>query len=95
LVDARYPAHAAPGSRDNPSSGLGTLPSGGAAHPNAGGDTPAALTRRFWAAIVVTGNAAGLFGLAMMAVLTTVVHIGFGDHTGSAGPTSCPGAQSE
>jgi CIC family chloride channel protein len=56
---------------------------GATEQPNACGDGEAALTPRFWAAVVLTGIGAGLFGVAMMALLTTVEHIGFGYDTGS------------
>jgi chloride channel protein, CIC family len=56
---------------------------GATEQPNACGDGEAALTRRFWAAVVLTGVAAGLFGVAMMALLTAVEHIGFGYDSGS------------
>jgi H+/Cl- antiporter ClcA len=56
---------------------------GATEQPNAGGDGEAALTPRFWAAVLLTGVGAGLFGAAMMALLTTVEHIGFGYDSGS------------
>lgn len=56
---------------------------GATEQPNACGDDVAALTPRFWMAVVLTGVAAGLFGVAMMALLTTVEHIGFGYDSGS------------
>jgi H+/Cl- antiporter ClcA len=56
---------------------------GATEQPNAGGDGEAALTPRFWAAVLLTGVVAGLFGAAMMALLTTVEHIGFGYDSGS------------
>ena len=56
---------------------------GATEQPNAGGDGEAALTPRFWGAVLFTGVAAGLFGVAMMALLTTVEHIGFGYDSGS------------
>ena len=61
------------------------IPSGRGAteQPNACGDGDAALTLRFWVAVVLTGVGAGLFGVAMMALLTTVEHLGFGYDTGS------------
>jgi H+/Cl- antiporter ClcA len=60
------------------------LPSGRGAteQPNATGDGEAALTPRFWAMLVLTGVAAGLFGDLMMLVLFTVQHLAFGYHTG-------------
>ncbi|HET6794763.1 MAG TPA: hypothetical protein VFH45_09990, partial [Acidimicrobiales bacterium] len=47
------------------------LPSGRGAseQPNAGHDGDARLTAEFWALVVLTGVLAGLFGIAMMAVL--------------------------
>src|SRR6202012_3181464 len=61
------------------------LPTGRGAieQPNAGGDGPAALTPVFWAAIIVTGVASGLFGDALMALLFHVEHWAFGYHPGS------------
>jgi chloride channel protein, CIC family len=61
------------------------LPSGRGAteQPNATGDGEAALTPVFWAMVVLTGVAAGLFGDLMMLVLFTVQHLAFGYHTGS------------
>jgi CIC family chloride channel protein len=61
------------------------LPSGRGAteQPNATGDGEAALTPRFWAMVVLTGVAAGLFGDLMMLVLFTVQHLAFGYHTGT------------
>ncbi len=56
---------------------------GATEQPNASGDGAAALTPRFWLAVVLTGIAAGLFGAVMMALLTTVEHIGFGYDSGS------------
>lgn len=55
------------------------LPSGRGAteQPNAGGDGPAALDGRFWAALVATGVAAGLFGDLMMLVLKGVEHLAY------------------
>jgi len=46
------------------------VPSGRGAmeQPNAGGDGDARLTGTFWVALVLTGVAAGGFGIAMMAV---------------------------
>jgi CIC family chloride channel protein len=59
------------------------IPSGRGAmeQPNvtSDGDTP--LTQRFWALIVATGLAAGLFGAAMMWVLFNVEHLAFDYHT--------------
>ncbi len=61
------------------------LPSGRGAteQPNATGDGDAALTPMFWAMVVATGVAAGLFGDLMMLILFTVQHLAFGYHTGS------------
>ena len=61
------------------------LPSGRGAteQPNATGDGEAALTPRFWAMVVLTGVAAGLFGDLMMLVLFTVQHLAFGYYTGT------------
>ncbi len=61
------------------------LPTGRGAieQPNAGGDGPAALTPVFWAAIVVTGVATGLFGDLLMSLLFHVEHWAFGYHSGS------------
>ena len=61
------------------------LPSGRGAteQPNAAGDGDAALTPVFWAMVVLTGAAAGLFGDLMMAILFGVQHLAFGYHAGS------------
>lgn len=61
------------------------LPSGRGAteQPNATGDGDAALTPVFWAMIVLTGVAAGLFGDLMMLILFSVQHLAFGYHSGS------------
>lgn len=56
---------------------------GATEQPNASGDGMAALTPRFWAAVVLTGVGAGLFGAGLMALLITVEHIGFGYDSGS------------
>ena len=55
------------------------LPSGrGAAEqPNAGSDTPEVLTPVFWAMVVVTGVATGLFGAFMIFVLHSVQHLAY------------------
>jgi chloride channel protein, CIC family len=55
------------------------MPSGRGAteQPNAAGDGDAALNARFWAALVVTGAAAGLFGALLMFVLFNVEHLAF------------------
>jgi CIC family chloride channel protein len=61
------------------------LPSGRGAteQPNATGDADAPLTPRFWAMLVLTGVAAGLFGDLMMLLLFNVQYIAFGYHSGS------------
>lgn len=61
------------------------LPSGRGAteQPNATGDGDAALTPAFWAMVVLTGIAAGLFGDLMMLILFSVQHLAFGYHSGS------------
>jgi CIC family chloride channel protein len=61
------------------------LPSGRGAteQPNASGDGDAALTPMFWAMVVLTGVAAGLFGDLMMLILFTVQHLAFGYRTGT------------
>ena len=61
------------------------LPSGRGAteQPNAAGDGDAALTARFWVALVMTGVAAGLFGAFMMYVLFNVEHLAFNFSHGS------------
>lgn len=51
--------------------------------PNATGDGDAALTPLFWAMVVATGVATGLFGDLLMVVLFGMQHIAFGYHTGS------------
>jgi chloride channel protein, CIC family len=55
------------------------LPSGRGAteQPNAASDGDAFLDARFWAALVVTGVAAGLLGAFMMFVLFNVEHLAF------------------
>jgi CIC family chloride channel protein len=50
--------------------------------PNATGDGEAALTTTFWAALVVTGIATGLLGVALMALLFHVEHAAFGYRAG-------------
>jgi CIC family chloride channel protein len=73
------------------------LPSGRGAteQPNATGDGNAALTPRFWAMVVLTGVAAGLFGDLMMLILFSVQHAAFGYHSGSleAAVERTPGAR--
>jgi CIC family chloride channel protein len=61
------------------------LPTGRGAteQPNATGDGDAALTPMFWAMIVATGVAAGLFGDLMMVILFGMQHLAFNYHTGS------------
>jgi CIC family chloride channel protein len=61
------------------------LPSGRGAteQPNVTGDGDAALSPRFWAMLVLTGVAAGLFGDLMMYLLFTVQHLAFGYHSGT------------
>lgn len=60
------------------------LPSGRGAteQPNAAGDSATPLTATFWALVVVTGVAVGLFGAGMMALLHAVQHLAFGYHSG-------------
>ncbi len=53
--------------------------------PNAGGDGDARLTGTFWVALVLTGVAAGGFGIAMMAVLHAVQHLAFDYQSGAFG----------
>src|SRR5579884_1484929 len=73
------------------------LPSGRGAteQPNVTGDSDAALTPRFWAAVVATGVAAGLFGALMMGILHAVEHLAFGYHAGTfqAAVTRASGAR--
>lgn len=61
------------------------LPSGRGAteQPNNADDGPAALTPRFWAALVLTGVATGLLGALMMAILFHVQYLAFDYHFGS------------
>jgi chloride channel protein, CIC family len=61
------------------------MPSGRGAteQPNATGDGDAALTPAFWAMVVLTGVAAGLFGDLMMLILFTVQRVAFGYRGGS------------
>ena len=51
--------------------------------PNATPDGDAALTPRFWLALVITGVATGLLGDLMMAVLRLFEYIGYGHRAGS------------
>lgn len=46
--------------------------------PNATGDGEVALTPLFWAMVVLTGIATGLFGILMMMILFSVEHLAFG-----------------
>jgi CIC family chloride channel protein len=55
--------------------------------PNVTHDGDAALTIRFWGAVVVTGVATGLLGVAMMVILATVEHLAFNYHDASLGQT--------
>ncbi|MGH3168138.1 MAG: hypothetical protein ACRDN0_19925, partial [Trebonia sp.] len=61
------------------------MPSGRGAteQPNATGDGDAPLTLRFWALVVLTGVAAGLFGAALMLLLYNVQYLAFSYHGGS------------
>ncbi len=56
------------------------LPSGRGAteQPNVTSDTDARLSPRFWVAVVATGVATGLAGIAMMVVLSVAEHLAFG-----------------
>jgi chloride channel protein, CIC family len=56
---------------------------GASEQPNAGPDGEPLLTARFWVALVVTGVGAGLFGIAMTAVLVGVEHLAYGYTTGT------------
>jgi chloride channel protein, CIC family len=62
------------------------LPSGRGAteQPNATGDGNAALTPVFWAAVVLTGIAAGLFGDLMIGILKVVQNLAFGAEPGGS-----------
>lgn len=55
---------------------------GATEQPNAAGDGAAALTTRFWAALILTGVAAGLFGDLMVMLLREVQHLAFDYHLG-------------
>ena len=61
------------------------LPSGRGAteQPNVTSDGDTALTPAFWIAVVLTGIAAGLFGVLLMVILFNVEHLTFGYSTGS------------
>jgi H+/Cl- antiporter ClcA len=50
--------------------------------PNATGDGEAALTFRFWAMVILTGIATGLFGDLLMWILFGVQHLAFAYHSG-------------
>ena len=60
------------------------LPSGRGAteQPNNTGDGDAALSVRFWLAVVLTGVATGLFGDLMMIILFSFEHLAFGTGPG-------------
>jgi chloride channel protein, CIC family len=60
------------------------LPSGRGAteQPNATGDGDAALSCRFWVALVITGVAAGVFGALTLLLLFTVQHLAFNYSSG-------------
>ena len=53
--------------------------------PNVTGDGEAALSTRFWLALVVTGAVAGLLGAALMALLFQVQYAAFSYHGGEFG----------
>jgi H+/Cl- antiporter ClcA len=55
---------------------------GATEQPNVTGDGDAALTPRFWAMVVLTGVATGLFGDLLMWVLFGVQHLTFNYHAG-------------
>src|ERR1039458_226812 len=55
---------------------------GATEQPNATGDGEAALTPRFWAMVVLTGIATGLFGDLLMWILFGVQHLAFSYHSG-------------
>ncbi len=61
------------------------VPSGRGAmeQPNVTGDGDAALTPRFWLAVVLTGVATGLFGDLLMWVLTEAEHVAYHYRSGS------------
>jgi chloride channel protein, CIC family len=61
------------------------LPSGRGAteQPNVTSDQDPVLTPVFWAAVLLTGAASGLFGDLMMLILTHVEYLAFGYHSGS------------
>lgn len=51
--------------------------------PNATGDNGVDMTPAFWVAVILTGMAAGLLGMAMMYILFLVQHLAFDYHHGS------------
>lgn len=51
--------------------------------PNVTGDGDAPLTLRFWAMLILTAIATGLFGDLLMIVLFSIQHLAFNYHTGS------------
>jgi CIC family chloride channel protein len=51
--------------------------------PNVTGDGDAALSARFWVAVVIAAVASGLLGAAMMAILFNAQYLAFGYHTGT------------
>lgn len=55
---------------------------GATEQPNATGDGEAALAPRFWAMVVQTGIATGLFGDLLMWILFGVQHLAFSYHSG-------------
>jgi hypothetical protein len=55
---------------------------GATEQPNVTGDGEATLTPLFWAIVVVTGVATGLFGAGLMALLFAVEHAAFGYQVG-------------
>ena len=61
------------------------IPSGRGAmeQPNVTGDGESPLTRAFWAAILFTGVATGLFGALMMVILFGLEHLTYGYHAGT------------
>ena len=56
---------------------------GASLQPNAGPAGEPELTARFWLAVVLTGVGAGLFGIALTAVLVGVEHLAYGYSTGT------------
>jgi H+/Cl- antiporter ClcA len=55
---------------------------GATEQPNAAGDGDASLNLRFWAALVLTGVAAGVFGALTLLVLFTAQHLAFNYSSG-------------